>query len=76
MAYIIVTFEIMVSHFWSGLCRAAFVFSEILALLSSTCLWTWMPLNINTEVLVMGHKLLWVSHGVGGQLHCCVQLVL
>ena len=35
-----------------------------------------MSLGINTEDLVVGHELLQVSHGVGGQLCSCVKLVL
>ena len=49
-------FVIMVSLFWSNLCRATFVSSEILALHSGTCLWTWMSLGINTGDLVVDHE--------------------
>ena len=38
----ILLFEIMESNFLSNLCKADFVSSEILALFSGICVWTWM----------------------------------
>ena len=49
--------EIMDSDFLSNLCKANFVSSQILALFTATCLWTWMSLSINIDDLVLGHQL-------------------
>ena len=52
----------MMSYFLNSLYRAVFVSFEILVLLSSTCLWIWTLLGINTEGSGIGHNLLWILH--------------
>ena len=66
MTYIIAIFLIMAAYFCNSLYRVIFVSFEILALLSSTCLWICKLLGINAEVSSIGHKFLKILHEVDG----------